>query len=75
MTDQSGKTSLRMNAASFSSWGIPETLELKPEVSAPGVMILSSNGESSNAGYDYRAGTSMATPAVAGMAGNSVALD
>lgn len=32
-------------------------------------MILSSNGESSNAGYDYRAGTSMATPAVAGMAG------
>lgn len=68
-TDQSGKTSVRMNAASFSSWGIPETLELKPEVSAPGVMILSSNGESSNAGYDYRAGTSMATPAVAGMAG------
>ena len=53
-------------AASFSSSGpTPLSLRLKPEVSAPGVQILSSVP---GAGYGESSGTSMAAPHVAGAA-------
>lgn len=49
----------------FSSWGIPGSLELKPEITAPGGNIYSlQNG----GGYQNMSGTSMASPQVAGMA-------
>ena len=48
----------------FSSWGIPGSLELKPEITAPGGNIYSLQ----NGGYQNMSGTSMASPQVAGMA-------
>lgn len=65
--------------SSFSSWGIPETLEMKPEITAPGGNIYSVFGENlidpetgATAGgsdqYENMSGTSMAAPQVAGMA-------
>ena len=52
----------------FSSWGVPGSLELKPEITAPGGNIYSLNGlEPSGAGYEIMSGTSMASPQVAGM--------
>ena len=48
----------------FSSWGVPGSLELKPEITAPGGNIYSlQNG----GGYQNMSGTSMASPQVAGM--------
>ena len=58
----------------FSSWGVPGSLELKPEVTAPGGDILSVNGANLLNGnnlhdqYELMSGTSMAAPQVAGMA-------
>ena len=53
----------------FSSWGVPGSLELKPEITAPGGNIYSLNGlEPSGGGYEIMSGTSMASPQVAGMA-------
>ena len=58
----------------FSSWGVPGSLELKPEVTAPGGDILSVNGANKYYGntahdqYEVMSGTSMAAPQVAGMA-------
>ena len=60
--------------SSFSSWGVPGSLELKPEITAPGGEILSVNGANKYAGnyahdqYEVMSGTSMAAPQVAGMA-------
>ena len=55
--------------SSFSSWGVPGSLELKPEITAPGGMIYSINGVDTSAkGYEVMSGTSMAAPQVAGMA-------
>ena len=55
--------------SSFSSWGVPGSLELKPEITAPGGNIYSLNGlEPSGGGYEIMSGTSMASPQVAGMA-------
>ena len=60
--------------SSFSSWGVPGSLELKPEVTAPGGEILSVNGANKAYGnkahdqYEVMSGTSMAAPQVAGMA-------
>ena len=52
----------------FSSWGVPGSLELKPEITAPGGNIYSLNGlEPSGGGYEIMSGTSMASPQVAGM--------
>ncbi|MBE6946550.1 MAG: hypothetical protein E7459_10780, partial [Ruminococcaceae bacterium] len=53
----------------FSSWGVPGSLELKPEITAPGGNIFSVNGvDQSGTGYEVMSGTSMASPQVAGMA-------
>lgn len=54
--------------SSFSSWGIPGSLELKPEITAPGGSIFSVNGGTSDTNaYENMSGTSMAAPQVAGM--------
>ncbi|MBR7178906.1 MAG: S8 family serine peptidase [Oscillospiraceae bacterium] len=55
--------------SAFSSWGIPGSLELKPEITAPGGMIWSVNGmDTSGTAYEMMSGTSMAAPQVTGMA-------
>lgn len=53
----------------FSSWGMPGTLELKPEITAPGGNIYSVNGlVPGGTEYENMSGTSMAAPQIAGMA-------
>ena len=55
--------------SSFSSWGVPGSLELKPEITAPGGNIYSVNGAvKGGTAYENMSGTSMAAPQVAGMA-------
>ena len=55
--------------STFSSWGIPGSLEMKPEITAPGGKIYSVNGAVSETDqYEMMSGTSMASPQVAGMA-------
>ena len=55
--------------SSFSSWGVPGSLILKPEITAPGGNIYSLNGsDPSGTAYENMSGTSMASPQVAGMA-------
>lgn len=59
--------------ASFSSRGVPNSLNIKPEISAPGVNInstvpFSGTKHSSSSGYSTMSGTSMATPHVSGAA-------
>jgi len=54
--------------SSFSSRGpticnVDSALKIKPEVVAPGEYVRSANGQS---GYDYKSGTSMASPHVSG---------
>ncbi len=52
----------------FSSWGGPGSLELKPEITAPGGNIYSVNGAvTGGTAYESMSGTSMAAPQVAGM--------
>ncbi len=54
--------------SSFSSWGVPGDLSMKPEITAPGGAIYSLNGvDKSGKGYELMSGTSMASPQVAGM--------
>ncbi len=58
--------------SSFSSWGVPGDLSLKPEITAPGGMIYSVFGSTPVGGgsteYEVMSGTSMAAPQVTGMA-------
>ena len=55
--------------SSFSSYGVPGTLEMKPEISAPGGSIYSVDGTiDGGTAYVTMSGTSMAAPQVAGMA-------
>ena len=51
----------------FSSWGVPSSLILKPEITAPGESIYSVNGMTEDS-YENMDGTSMAAPHVTGMA-------
>lgn len=52
----------------FSSWGVPGSLELKPEITAPGGSIYSVNGAiAGGQAYEVMSGTSMAAPQIAGM--------
>ncbi|MBR0508120.1 MAG: S8 family serine peptidase, partial [Clostridia bacterium] len=61
--------------SSFSSWGVPGSLIMKPEITAPGGTIYSLNGTSaassdSNTGTDQYvsySGTSMAAPHITGL--------
>lgn len=48
----------------FSSWGVPGSLELKPEITAPGGYIYSTLDDGL---YGLMSGTSMAAPSVAGL--------
>lgn len=53
----------------FSSWGVPGSLTLKPEITAPGGNIFSIDGETAGGkSYEVMSGTSMAAPHGAGMA-------
>ncbi|MBR0085757.1 MAG: S8 family serine peptidase, partial [Lachnospiraceae bacterium] len=62
--------------SSFSSWGIPETLIMKPEITAPGGNIYSVFGKNVAGGggsggsdkYEIMSGTSMAAPHITGLA-------
>ena len=55
--------------SSFSSWGVPGSLELKPELTAPGGRIRSVNGmDPDGDAYEIMSGTSMAAPQISGMA-------
>ena len=54
--------------SSFSSMGVPSSLTLKPEITAPGGNIYSVNGAvPGGKSYENMSGTSMATPQVSGM--------
>ena len=54
--------------SSFSSWGVPGDLTMKPEITAPGGNIYSINGAVPETDqYEMMSGTSMATPQVAGL--------
>ncbi len=54
--------------SSFSSWGIPGSLTLKPEITAPGGNIYSVNGSvAGGTAYENMFGTSMAAPQITGM--------
>ena len=55
--------------SSFTSWGVPGSMELKPEITAPGGSIYSVDGSiPGGKAYELMSGTSMAAPQVAGMA-------
>lgn len=49
--------------SSFSSWGVPGDLSLKPEITAPGGNIYSTRTDGT---YGLMSGTSMASPSAAG---------
>ncbi len=53
--------------SSFSSYGVNDNLELKPEITAPGGNIISSVS-SGTTSYGLKSGTSMASPHIAGAA-------
>lgn len=48
----------------YTSWGVSASLELKPEIMAPGGSIYSSLPDNQ---YGYKSGTSMATPFMSGV--------
>ena len=82
MTISDGVSSSQYNSkyytmSDFSSWGVPGSLELKPEITAPGGNIYSVWGSNKDNPttpadatdkYENMSGTSMASPQVAGMA-------
>ncbi|MBO4537926.1 MAG: S8 family serine peptidase, partial [Erysipelotrichaceae bacterium] len=63
--------------SSFSAWGVPGSLILKPEITTPGGSVMSLNGYHQNASgggysgghdeYELMSGTSMAAPQVTGL--------
>ncbi|HCE01319.1 MAG TPA: hypothetical protein DER07_09785 [Armatimonadetes bacterium] len=62
----SGPSSVVMN--NFSSWGPTDDGRIKPDLVAPGVNLYSTYN-SSDSSYAYASGTSMASPAAAGVVG------
>lgn len=56
-------SSTSVSIPKFSSFGVTETLELNPEITAPGYKILSSV---SSGGYGIMSGTSMSAPYITG---------
>ena len=56
--------SSKYSMSAFSSWGVTPDLRLKPEVSAPGGNIYSAVPGGI---YEFKSGTSMATPQMAGV--------
>lgn len=55
-----------VSMSSFSSWGVPGSLPLKPEITAPGGSIYSVNGAiPGGKSYENMSGTSMAAPQMA----------
>ena len=66
-----------VTVSAFSSWGIPGTMVLKPEILTPGgsiysvwgANIASGSAQSGHDQYEVMSGTSMAAPQVNGMAG------
>ena len=76
MVVQVPEVSDNVTVSSFSSYGMPGTLVLKPEILAPGGSIYSvwganagqSSPTTSHEDYEMMSGTSMASPQVAGMA-------
>ncbi len=62
------KDSQYLTMSSFSSWGVPGDLSIKPEITAPGGNIYSLEGTMFEPdAYTYMSGTSMASPQVAGL--------
>ncbi len=63
-----GEEDAPINFSEFSSWGVPDDLSMKPEITAVGGNIYSVDGEQAG-GKDYisMSGTSMSSPQVAGM--------
>lgn len=54
--------------SSFSSWGVPGNLTMKPEITAPGGSIYSVDGLTEGGkAYETMSGTSMAAPQMAGL--------
>lgn len=61
-------TADHVTISSFSSWGVPGSLTLKPEITAPGGSIYSVNGAvAGGKAYETMSGTSMASPQIAGI--------
>lgn len=61
-------TADHVTMSSFSSWGVPGSLTLKPEITAPGGSIYSVNGAiAGGTSYETMSGTSMAAPQIAGI--------
>ncbi len=57
-----------LSMSSFSSWGVPGDLSLKPEIAAPGGSVYSINGAVQETDeYELMSGTSMAAPQIAGI--------
>ena len=56
--------SSKYSMSAFSSWGVTPDLRLKPEVAAPGGNIYSAVPGGT---YEFKSGTSMATPQMAGV--------
>lgn len=75
--NQTAISSSAPTMSTFSSWGVPGSLQLKPEITAPGGNIYSVFGTNQGENgtilggtdqYENLSGTSMAAPQVAGMA-------
>lgn len=70
--NNTSSTTARENAtvSDFSSWGVPGSLLMKPEITAPGGNIYSVYGRTPTIAanrYGYMSGTSMAAPHIAGL--------